>query len=339
MLKQKKLAQSIQPSEATRAREFADFLFQKAEGDYLDVPQEALEKEMAVNDRAASLKIALGVIPKATDQERFTTLNNQIKRAESEKKKFIQDLSKKYKEYSAVKYPKPVTLENCAIGPNEYVLVFDVLGEGLGVRLIKGKKVVSGALVPWALDQLEQEIRSFRRPFEEARLAGFSPDRAASLYEKVLKDAVSQVPEGSPITIIPDGLLALLPFEALVTGGKAKWTQGPWGDYPEGLSFLGDRNPLSYYQSITALTLARNLKQNPKGTGRVLVMADPVFQMADARLQSSPSELKLAQKENTRQVSLMAAIEEESGGCFALNRLKGTEQLAKNLGQMYRTQL
>ncbi len=64
LLKQNKLHQSIQPGEATRARVFADFLFQKTEGARFGLPQEVLEKEMAVNDKVASLKIALGVIPK-----------------------------------------------------------------------------------------------------------------------------------------------------------------------------------------------------------------------------------------------------------------------------------
>lgn len=335
MFKQKKLAQTIQPSEATRAREFADFLFQKAESSYLDVPQEILENEMAVNDRLASLKVALGVLPKAVDPERFTAVTKEIKSAESQKKNFIQDLSKKYKDYASVKYPRPVALENCAIGPGEYVLLFDVLGEGVGVRLIKGKKVLWGTLAQWPINQFEEEIRSFRAPFEQANLAGFSPDRASSLYNRVLGDAIRQVPDGTPITIIPDGLLALLPFEALVTGGKAQWNKAQLGDYPEGLTYLGDRHPLIYYQSITALTLARTGRQSPKSPGRLLVMADPVFEMADARLQEARPEIKVVQRDHERQISLMAAMEEDSGGSFALKRLEGTERLAKNLEQLY----
>jgi CHAT domain-containing protein len=335
MLKQKKLSQSIEPSESVRAREFSDFLFQKAEARYFDVPPEMLEKEMVVNDKVASLKIALGVIPKALDSERFTAVTNQIKSAETQKKSFVQELSTKHKDYVAVKYPKPVTLDTCAVGPNEYVLLFDVLGEDVGVRLIKGKKVIAGSVTPWPVAQLEEEIRTFRKPFEEAKLADFSPDLAASLYAKVLGDVLGQVPEGASITIIPDGLLALLPFEALVTGGKAQWKKGQWGDYPEGISFVGDRNPIIYYQSLTALTLARSLRQTPKSAGRVLVMADPVFQMADARLRETQPEIEVAQNEENRQVGLMAAIEEDSVGCFALNRLKGTEKLAKSLEQIY----
>ncbi len=335
MLKQKKMAQSIQPSEATRAREFADFLFQKAEGSYFEVPQQALEQEMAVNDKVASLKIALGVLPKALDVERFTTLSDQIKRAESAKKALVQELSRNHKGYAAVKYPKPVTLENSAIHANEYVLLFDVLGEGIGIRLIKGKRVISATFVQWPLNQLQEEITAFRKPFEQTKLAAFSPDLAASLYHKLLGDALNQVPEGSPLTIIPDGLLALLPFEALVTGGTAQWVKGNWGDYPAGITFLGDRHPIVYYQSVTALTLARNLKRTTKRSDRVLVVADPVFQMADARLQEKRPEVKLAQKDENRQASLMAAIEENSGGCFSLKRLKGTERLAKSLEQLY----
>ena len=54
-----------------------------------------------------------------------------------------------------------------------------------------------------------------------------------------------------------------------------------------GTEFFGDRNPVSYDQSITALSLARTLGK-AKGSGdKLLVMADPVFDLKDQRAQAS----------------------------------------------------
>ncbi len=49
----------------------------------------------------------------------------------------------------------------------------------------------------------------------------------------------------------------------------------------------------------------------------MLVMADPVFEMADARLKDKPTEVAVAQREEgLQEARLMAAIEEDSGGYF-----------------------
>ena len=245
-LKQKKPAQSIYPSEATRAREFADNLSQRADSRNFNVPEEVLQKEAEVTGKLGALKTAIAIIPKAVDNARFTDLSNQIKRAESDNKTFVQTLWKNHKDYAAVKHPRPVKLEESAVGPNEYVIVFDALGDGIGVKLIKGKKVLDASFTEWKLNDLEADIWRFRKPFEEVQLKGFNPDLAAALYTKLLAGVLKQVPAGSPVTIIPDGFLALLPFEALVVEGRAEWKKGEWGDYPARLTYLGDRHPIAY---------------------------------------------------------------------------------------------
>ena len=256
-LKQGKGAQSIYPSEAAKARDFADNLARKVEGAQFEVPEETLKREMAVNDKLASMKIGRSVIPKDMDQARFTDLSGQIKKAESERNTFVESLRQKHKNYADVKYPRPVKLEEAAVGPQEYVLLFDILGDGVGVRLLKGKQVVKAFLVDWKTEDLESEIRKFRQPLEHVQLREFDIQSASTLYNKLLGDTIKLIPDGSSITVIPDGLLALLPFEALVTGGAVDWKKGKWGYYPEGLKYLGDSHPVMYYQSLTALTIAR----------------------------------------------------------------------------------
>jgi CHAT domain-containing protein len=219
------------------------------------------------------------------------------------------------------------------------VVLLDILGESVGVRLLKGKQVVKAYLTDWNAGELEDEIRKFRQPFEQRppKLSDFDIKRASAIYDNLLAEALKMVPEGNAITIVPDGMLALLPFEALVTGGKADWKKGQQGHYyPQGVSYLVDRNPIVYYQSLTALTLARTLGKKKTSGERVLVIADPVFQLADARLQGAKPEIKKADKENDRYGRLMAAMEEDTMGCLAPpSRLPETENLAKNLANLY----
>ena len=68
---------------------------------------------------------------------------------------------------------------------------------------------------------------------------------------------------------------------------------------------------------------------------RILVVADPVFSMLDARAQANGAFSKVATAGGKQSLNLMAAIEDESGGVFKLTRLKETEELAENLRGLY----
>jgi len=333
--KENKPARSILPSEATKARDFADNLSHRADGRYFGVPKEILEKEMDLANISASLKTAILVVPKAKDPQRFAELSKQIKEAEKERNEFVQKLRKDYPEYASVRYPSPVTIEGAALEPGEYVIMFDVLGEGIGVKLLKGKKIADSAYIELPAEELETDIRLFRKSFESVRLGDFDPDLAARLYKKLLAPVLKQVPPNTPITIIPDGLLALIPFETLVTGGKVQWKEAEWGDVPTGLVYVGDTYSPVYHQSLTTMTMVRTLRKKQTGGNRMLVMADPVFEMKDERAQGLGSETKLAATEQGRLVRLTAGLVDDSNGLFKLTRLDGTSGLARGLAQVY----
>ena len=143
------------------------------------------------------------------------------------------------------------------------------------------------------------------------------------------------VPKGTPLVIIPDGILAILPFEALVVSGKATWSGSGARAYPEGLTYLGDLYPISYYQSITALSLARTLGEKKKPGESLLVVADPIFDMKDRRAQAT-RETRVASKDKDYRIKLMVAMEEECGLRFT--RLPETATLASNLGSLFKGQ-
>jgi tetratricopeptide (TPR) repeat protein len=135
-------AASIYAGEVTKAREFADNLSQKTEGRYFDVPPELLEKEAELTNKLAALKTALNAVSKGLDNRRFEEMVNQIKQEDSRRKAFVGTLCQKCKEYCSVKYPQPVLLRDAHINDAEYVLLFDVLGDSVGITLLKGKRVV-----------------------------------------------------------------------------------------------------------------------------------------------------------------------------------------------------
>jgi len=336
LLKQSKPAESIYPGEVTKARGFADNLSLRVKGRQFNVPPEILEQEIEVVAKLAALKNGRNILRKEADPVRFAYLNDRIKQAEKEFEAYVQMLREKYGEYASVKYPRPVSIEQASVGSQEYVVLFDQADDGVAIRLLKGKKVLKGFFQDWQLAEQEQEIRAFRAPFEKLRLREFNLQSAHLLYDKLLAKVLELVPHGSPVIVIPDGSLALLPLEALVREGKATWRKGKWGDYAEGIQYAGDLYPMVYYQSLTAMTLVRKLKKVRRESDKVLVMADPIYSRADARsaaLRSSSvaasSDVKGSPTSAFSSQSLMVGMN--------LKRLSLTEELAVGLQEKYGT--
>ena len=85
-------------------------------------------------------------------------------------------------------------------------------------------------------------------------LAGSPPPRLKHLYDLLLAGVLPEVKETDRVIIVPDGILGLLPFEALVVqAGKGL----------QDSVFVGDRYTLTYYQSATVLALKRRLQEAP----------------------------------------------------------------------------
>jgi CHAT domain-containing protein len=326
-LKQKKPERSIYPSETIRAREFADNLARKVDNLHFGLPADVLEQEAHLADRVASLKRVLGVVPKTVDNQRYADLSKEAKKAEEEYRGFIKSLRGSFGDYCAVKHPSPVKLDKADIRPDEYVLMYDIIGDGVAFRLLKGKKILKASLLEWNSRDLETDVRKFREPLEQVQLAKFRVELAESLHKRLTASMLDLVPEGSPLLIIPDGILALLPFEALVIGGKPQWLAGKQGPFPHGITYLGDRNPVIYSQSLTAMTLARARAKKEKTGSAVLVMADPVFNEADERT-GTPN----AQKPTMETTS---ATQPDRAARFNFRRLKESQELGNSLKSLY----
>ena len=330
----------IDSSEISRARAFADHLAETSSTGSTGIPAQVLEKEQSVANKVAALKKEFAKTDRDKQPSKHEFLSNQVKAADKELNSLIENLWDKYPAYAAVKYPRPVSLKASALKAEEYVTIFDVSTEGVGVKLIKCKDIAQTFYTKWKLEELEKDIVKFRQPFEQIKLQEFDYALGNALYRKLLMPVLAQVPKGVSLIIIPDGILATLPFEALVVSGKPSWkkVEKDWPDalkdYPEDLTFLADEHPISYYQSITALTLARNAEAKIKANHNLLVIADPVFDLTDKRAQSA-GQTKISEQEKKNNTALMQTIEDTSQGGFKLKRLAQTTELSDNLNKIY----
>ena len=83
--------------------------------------------------------------------------------------------------------------------------------------------------------------------------------------------------------VVPDDSLGMLPFEMLVLNDQGEVKTDKDLPYVAGAEFFGDRNLISYCQSVTALALARIHAKGKGTTAGLLALADPMFQEKDDR--------------------------------------------------------
>ncbi|MBI4838033.1 MAG: CHAT domain-containing protein [Nitrospirae bacterium] len=194
----------------------------------------------------------------------------------------IKELRQKYPRYAALNYPKPIPAEELPLKDNEVLIEYAIGDDASYVFVVKKGGVKNLFKIPIGKEALEEKVKSFMEPMNTKNYEGFSVKEAKGLYDLLLADALKEVHpsptplpqgEGANVIIVPDGILGLLPFEALIVKeGK---------DYKDSL-YAGDKYNISYYQSATVLALQRGLKEN-KPEKMLFALGNPIYSTDDLR--------------------------------------------------------
>ncbi len=328
-------AEAFQRSEYAKARVFAEALSRLSPVKRFDVPPDILRTDAEINDQLAALKKNRQKAYEKENQQVVAALEPQIKELEVKLASHLGMLRERYPLFAATKYPEPMDMRQAALKDNEWVVAYDVTDSGFLVYLSRGRELVRGLFKPISVKELEILVQKFRQSVEigaqesiRDKVKSFDFASSKALANMLLGDILPDLPTHAPLIIVPDGPLGVVPFEMLVLneGGSTR-TYGAIS-YSNGAEFFGDRNPISYYQSVTALTLARTLVGRQKASERILAMVDPVFSVADARMTKATAEKRRATLDKLTDERLMS-FQSDLGLSFP--RLALTGQLGESL--------
>jgi tetratricopeptide (TPR) repeat protein len=346
LVKMNRSVEAFKESEYTRARIFAESISKR--GDYVgqDVPSDVRDRDSRLTDQLAALSKNLQQAYENGNTELITVLEPQVREAKKGLATHVDSLRKQYPLYAATRYPQPMDLERTSLKSDEWVLAYHVTDPGLVVYATKGKELVKALFKPVPRKEIENLVRRFREPLEMnpkdgpagfmEKLTKFDFSTGKQLTDVLLGEVLSVFPANVPILVIPDGPLGVLPFEALPLIGTGRIAVDKKIPYVTAAEFFGDHNPLCYCQSVTALTLARTLGKQKKPVERLLVLADPIFHMEEARAQKGNMQLVTqAGAEARLYQDLMAAMEEGELGNVRFSRLALAGELAEDLKGLY----
>jgi tetratricopeptide (TPR) repeat protein len=326
-------------SEHTKARALVEALARVPYGTPVGLPAELRQQEDDLTNRVAALSKRLEEKP-----EQRAMIEEQLKPVQAELEALIARLRREYPEYASMKYPQPLHANELALRSGEVLLAYEVTEPETIAFLVRGGKVERSFEIKLKREELTKLIAQHRQQFERVEYPTWRTDLKAvdlglshRLYELLLKDPLSHIEAGEQVVIVPDEGIGLLPLEGLVESLPAQitWQEGEHSPTPQGVGYVGDRFSFSYWQSGTSLSMVRRLRKGAGGE-RVLVVADPVFDVADARLAGTA--IAQAPKTPAGEFNLMREVRDgltQSYGQAIFRRLAITGSLPERLRAVY----
>ncbi|MEW6215749.1 MAG: tetratricopeptide repeat protein, partial [Nitrospirota bacterium] len=260
-------------SEATKARALLEAMAESAKRyARTELPSEIREKEEDILNQLSAIENRWD----ETYKKGETAFKELLERKEKLKKEldtFISKTRKEYPIYAALHYPKPIPPEELPLKDDEVLLEYAIGDNTIYLFIVRKGGVKNLIKIPTSRETLEEKVMAFMEPLNTGQYHKFSVKIAKELYDILLSEAVKEIKETEKIIIVPDGILGLLPFEALMIK--------PEEDYKDSL-YVGDRCSITYAQSATTLALTRMLK--PSQTEKPLfALGNPIYNKEDPR--------------------------------------------------------
>ena len=246
-----------------------------------------------------------------------------LKKSKRELDELIAKLRKEYPDYASIRYPEPVMAGNIPLRDNEVLLAYKVNPGKTYLWIIEKGKKPSAIEIAVSREELIRKVGEFRSGLENpGRLDAYDPERGRTLGKLLLGEALSRIDSDKNIIITPDGLLNMIPFEALTAGGTKSAIQ-----------YLGEKYKISYYPSASVMATMRQYKESPKLSRPLFALGDPVYGDSDVRYSRRKSDnIVLASADQTPGLNLRSALV-RSG--FSLPRLPETRDEVLKIGALF----
>jgi CHAT domain-containing protein/tetratricopeptide (TPR) repeat protein len=281
--------------ERGRARLFLESLGEAHAAELAGLPDDLRQQERRLALRLRELDARVERLQGQPGQEPARLVGERSSerlKVEEEQRRLLASLTRSHPQYAGLRYPRPYSVEQAraCLAPDEVALLFAVGADASYVLLVE-KEPAAGdkgeGLAVFRLPSSKELAPAVATLLARETLlhAAGARDRAALLYRKLLGPLEKRL-AGKNLVLVPDGVLALLPFELLVAGQ----TENSDGQ------FLVERHRIRYVPSLSALHLSKRWLDGRKALpDRPLwALADPVFDDKDARLQRPADPVQVA---------------------------------------------
>ena len=284
LLSQSKPEEAFEVAESYHARAFLDVLAETGLEATEDLTPAQQEREDQLFEQISVIQRQFwqreSGQPELTPEQE-AQLKQKLAEAESALQMYRLELRRADPRYASIKAPPPIgfTRVSAELLDKETALIEFVLGEERSYAwVLQAGKLHTISLPP------RQELEALITAFHTTSTAKVNSTTAAAaisklktqsqpLYETLFQPLETHLTGVRKLIVVPDGALAYLPFETLVSkSGRGAST------------FLLERFAISYAPSASALVALRNVKTTPLQTKGFIAFGDPVYTKSEPEI-------------------------------------------------------
>jgi len=260
-------------SETTKARVLLEKLAETSRNIYrINIPEKLKKSEQSLLNQISAIKSKIVESSKTSDDYRLM-LNNRLINLKEDLSKIIKIYREKYPRYASRYYPEPIPPDKIPLKNNEVLIEYAIADEATYIFLVKKSGIEHIFKMNINKDDLNKKVADFLEVIKNYQGLEFQKDMASELYDVLLSNVINKLEKENRLIIVPDGILGVLPFEALTTKGMTS---------KDDFAFVGDKYEFIYYQSATVLAFQRNF-QRSKPKKPLFALGDPFFSDNDPR--------------------------------------------------------
>ncbi|MDZ7659080.1 CHAT domain-containing protein [Fodinibius sp.] len=240
------VARAYKLVEQAKARALIDELAKA----YQNIDEQLPEKvRLERNQKRKQIEQLYSQLESAINTQKREELRKKIRDAQLAYASYENELRNKHPQLKSLQSPKPISLRQAqnSVDEQTVILEYALAGNKLLAFLISQSKVRIETLSrPGNSEELATQLTTMVTDFKDAILSNAPRTRlrseSAALYEFLLKPFENDLDNYSNLTIVPDGALAYLPFEAISQGDQ----------------YLIENYNIKYIPSLTSLTLLKD---------------------------------------------------------------------------------
>ncbi|MDI6722929.1 MAG: CHAT domain-containing protein, partial [Candidatus Aenigmarchaeota archaeon] len=312
--------------ESMKARAFLDQLaeghveVEKGIDPELKVRRDQFEKDIT----AATNKISEEFRKDSPDDNVIASMRANLEHLTVELNRVIKQIRLQNPLYASVNYPVPVTvaeLQSKVLTKDEVLLEYFISTRKLFCFVVTTDSFEIVELSEKVAD-LYANVQDILENISAISM-GHAYDRilASQLYDTLIKPLEKSI-NGKTLVIVPDGILAMLPFEALVIMEEDK------------RSYLLEKYVVKYIQSASVLALIRKQGDSSQASRRFIGFGDPVYDYENFKKGKQESDARILGRgigtANTRYAWLggrLSRLEASGDEVRAINRIFQTKKI------------
>tara|TARA_R110000868_G_scaffold408293_7_gene691102 strand:+ start:58590 stop:61517 length:2928 start_codon:yes stop_codon:yes gene_type:complete len=219
--KKKNYVRSFDLFEASKSRALLDQLAESRSSELLSLSKETKAQLLQLQKKTDQLYRQREDASKNKD---FRELTDAITDAEFEYEVTLEKIRNDHPEWNNFIYPETLSLNQVQdlCDNNTAILEYALIDNGLSVLLITKKDVFYHEVAKSAFfrDGLTKQINAFRDSIFAVASFDVLETLSSPLYRTLLESFEGALTDISNLVIVPDGSIALLPFDALINNGQ-----------------------------------------------------------------------------------------------------------------------